>query len=219
MHSAGWPSARIYSASGMPKFRKFCNSFADFLRRFCVISTPDAHFFGSEQTDDLIKSCSDGTMFCVANSGRVRAINSAQGAPKFRKICNSFAGFWHKICVISTPRACFFGAERTMDSVQSFSDGIRFAQRVLAENNEFCARGAPKFRKIYISFVKFLRGFRVISTPDAHFFGSEQTSDFTESCSNVTRFTQRTLTECTQLFCERHAEIPEILQFFRDIFA
>ena len=32
-----------------------------------------------------------------------------------------------------------------MDSVQSFSDGIRFAQRVLAENNEFCARGAPVF--------------------------------------------------------------------------
>ena len=106
-----------------------------------------------------------------------------------------------------------------MDSVQSFSDGIRFAQRVLAENNEFCARGAPKFRKIYISFVKFLRGFRVISTPDAHFFGFEQPSDFTESCSDVARVVQRTLAECTDFCRERHAEIPEILQFFREIFA
>jgi len=102
--------------------------------------------------------------------------------------------------VISTPRACFFGAERTMDSVQSFSNGIRFAQRVLAENNEFCARGAPKFRKIYISFVKFFRRFRVISTPDAHFFGSEQLSDFSESCSDVARVVKHTLAECTHFF-------------------
>ena len=126
-------------------------------------------------------------MFCVANSGRVRAINSAQGAPKFRKFRNSFAGFWHKICVISTPSACFFGAERTMGSVQSFGDGIRFAQRVLAANNEFCARGAPKFRKIYISFVKFLRGFRVISTPDARVFECQRPYDLVKSFEDVMR--------------------------------
>ena len=35
-----------------------------------------------------------------------------------------------------------------MDPAESFGDVIRFAQRMLAEMNEFCARGAPKFRKI-----------------------------------------------------------------------
>ena len=106
-----------------------------------------------------------------------------------------------------------------MDPAEGFSDVTRFAQRMLAEMNEFCARGAPKFRKFCNSFVKFLRGFRVISTPDAHFFGSEQPSDFTESCSDVARVVQRTLAECTHFFGERHAEIPEVLQFFREIFA
>ena len=61
----------------------------------------------------------------------------------------------------------------------------------------------------------------MISTPDAHFFGSEQTPDFTESCSDGARFAQRTLAECTQFFAASGiiAEIPEVLQFFREIFA
>ena len=144
-----------------------------FSRGFRVISTPDAHFFGSEQPSIFTKSCNDVPIFFVANAGRVHAILSAQGAPKFRKFCNSFARFSHRICVISTPRACFFGSARTMNPDESFSDVLRFAQRMLAEMNEFCARGAPKFQKFCNSFLKVLRGFRVISTPDAHFFGYE----------------------------------------------
>ena len=54
-------------------------------------------------------------------------------APKFRKFCNSFERFSHKIFVISTPRACVFGYERTIDSIGSFGDAMRFAQRTLAE--------------------------------------------------------------------------------------
>ena len=160
-----------------------------------MISTPGAHFYGSEQTCNFTKSCSDATIFFAANAGRVHALLSAQGAPKFRKFCNSFARFSHKICAISTPRACFFGSERTMDPDESFSDVLRFAQRMLAEVNEFCARGAPKFRKFCKSFVTILRGLkiRVISTPDAHFFGSEQASDFNKSCSDISRVVQRTL--------------------------
>ena len=72
---------------------------------------------------------------------------SAQGAPKFRKVYKTFAGFWTKLsfCVISTPRACFFGSERTIDSIESFVDAMRFAQRTLAiKKIKFCARGAPK---------------------------------------------------------------------------
>ena len=181
----------------MPKFRKFCNSFANFLRTFCVISTPGAHFFGSEKACNFTKSCSDVAIFFAANAGRVYAILSAQGAPKFRISCNSFARFSHKVCVISTPRAYFFGSERTMDPAESFSDVIRFAQRMLAEKNEFCARGASKFRKFCNFFRDVFARFRVISTPDAHLFESEQTSDFTESCSDVARFAKRTLAECT----------------------
>ena len=73
---------------------------------------------------------------------------------------------------------------KTRRPMMTIRNVIRFAQRMLAEMNEFCARGAPKFRKFCNSFVKILRGFRVISTPDAHFFGSEQTSDFAESFSD-----------------------------------
>ena len=74
-----------------------------------------------------------------------------------------------------------------MDPDESFSDVIWFAQRMLAEMNEFCARGAPKFRKVCNSFVKFLHGFGVLSTPDAHFFGSEKPSEFTEGRRDVVR--------------------------------
>ena len=59
----------------------------------------------------------------------------------------------------------------------------------------------------------------MISLPDAHFFGPDQIYDFTESCSDVARVVQRTLAECTHFFCERHADIPEVLQFFRELFA
>ena len=58
-----------------------------------------------------------------------------------------------------------------IDSIESFGDAIRFAQRTLAgQKIKFCARGAPKFRKFCNSFVKFLREVCVISTPDACFF-------------------------------------------------
>ena len=39
IHSARWPSARNFCARGVPDFRKFCNFFARFLRKICVMST------------------------------------------------------------------------------------------------------------------------------------------------------------------------------------
>ena len=74
---------------------------------------------------------------------------------------------------------------------------------MLAEKNEFCAHGAPKFRKFCNAFAKFLRNFYMISTSDAHFFGSEQIIDFTESCSDVTGFVQRTLAKRAQFFLRK----------------
>ena len=112
------------------------------------------------------------------------------------------------------PRACVFGSERTIDSSGSFGDAIRFAQRTLAEIN---ARGAPKFQKFYDSFMKFLRKFCVVSTPDAYLFGADRTLDFINSCNDVTRLAKRTLAESTQFFCAKRAEIPEIFQNFRRI--
>ena len=47
--SARWPNARIFPASGMPKFRNFCISFAHFWRNIRVISTPNASLFGSKR--------------------------------------------------------------------------------------------------------------------------------------------------------------------------
>ena len=88
---------------------------------------------------------------------------------------------------MTMPRACFFEVERTMDPIEGLSDVISFVQRILADMNDFCARGAPEFRIFCNSFVKFLRGFCVISTPDAHFFASEQPLDFAGSFSDGTR--------------------------------
>ena len=80
---------------------------------------------------------------CAAHAGRVHAI-FLRKAPKFRKFCKTFAGFWNKICVISTPRACSFGSERTIDSTESFRDAIRFAQRTLAEKKSNSVRVARR---------------------------------------------------------------------------
>ena len=110
LHSARWPSARNFSASGMPKFRKFCNSCAKFLRKFYVNSTPDAHFFGSEQIFDFFKRCSNVTIFLRSESWPNTRNSFSQGALNFRKFCNSSAGFSQKFFVISMPRACFFGS-------------------------------------------------------------------------------------------------------------
>ena len=59
MRNVRGPSARKFCARGSPKFRKFCNFFARFRRKICVISTPDARLFGCQRTHDLVKSFKD----------------------------------------------------------------------------------------------------------------------------------------------------------------
>ena len=139
----------------MPKFRKFCNSFAKFLRKFCVISTPGAHFFGSEQTYNFTQRCSDVTIFFRSERWPSKRNSFCARRAEIPEILQFFRGIFAHNLLISTPRACILESQRTMDPVESFSGVIRFAQRMLAEKNEFCARGAPKFRKICNSFVKF----------------------------------------------------------------
>ena len=106
-----------------------------------------------------------------------------------------------------------------MNPVESFSDVIRFAQRMLAEMREFCARGAPKFRKFCNSFVKFLRGFRVISTADAHFSDLNNLPTPLRAAATLQDLCSACWPSARIFICERHAEIPEVLQFFREIFA
>ena len=80
-------------------------------------------------------------------------------------------------------------------------------------------RNSRSFALLSRDFWHFLCKFFMRSTPDAHLFGSKQPSDFTENCTDVARVVQHTLAECTHFFCERHGEISEVLQFFREIFA
>ena len=118
------------------------------LRMFCVVSTPDAYLFGLNRTSDFTESDKDVKKTCATHAGRMHAFFCAfEGAPKFRMFCKTFAGFWNKICVISTPRACFFGSERTIDLIESFGDAICFAQRTLAEKNSNYVREARRNSK------------------------------------------------------------------------
>ena len=75
---------------------------------------------------------------------------------------------------------------------------------------QFCARNALKFQNFYNSFVKVLRKFCVVSTPDAYLFGSDHTSDFTNSRSDVTRLSKPKIFDFMIFFCARRAEIPEL---------
>ena len=82
MCSARWPDACKFCARGAPKFRKFCNFFARFRRKVCVISTPDARLFGCQRTHDLVKSFED-VMRVAAHASRVHETFCARGAPNF----------------------------------------------------------------------------------------------------------------------------------------
>ena len=74
------------------------------------------------------------------------------------------------------PRACVFGSERTIDSIGSFGDAIRFAQRTLAENNQIlCAWRAeiPEilqfFREIFAQILRNLDAGRIRIRIRTHF--------------------------------------------------
>ena len=149
-----------------------------------------------------------------------KAILSAQASMKFRKFCNSFARFSHKICVISTPRVCFFESERTMDPAESFGDIILFGNRMLAEMNEFCARGAPKFRKFCIGFFpeKFARISRDLDAGRALFRNLNKLPTSLRAAATLRESCSARWPSARIFSCERHAEIPQVLHFFRTIF-
>ena len=107
-----------------------------------------------------------------------------------------------------------------MDPVESFSDAVRFAHRMLAENNEFCARGAPKFRKFGNSFVQFFsRISRGLDAGRAFFSDLNKLPTSPVAAATLRGFRSARWPSARIFFCERHAEIPEVLQFFREIFA
>ena len=73
------PNACKFCARGAPKLRKFCNFFARFRRKICVISTPDARLFGCQRTHNLVKRFED-VMRVAAHAGRVHATFCARSA-------------------------------------------------------------------------------------------------------------------------------------------
>ena len=94
----------------------------------------------------------------AAHAGRFQAIKkfSARGALKFRKICNYFERLLRKICMILARHSGFFAFQRSADSVKSFNDVLRVAQRTLAECTQIlCARCAE--------IPEILQNFRAIS--------------------------------------------------------
>ena len=136
---------------GAPKLRKFCISFVTFLRKFCVVSTPNAYLFVSDRTfNSLHQEPQRRPETCAAHAGRLQAFFCARRGEiseilqNFRRIFGIFCLFWNKISVISTPCACFFGCKTTIDLIESFVDAICFAQRTLAEKNSNSARVARR---------------------------------------------------------------------------
>ena len=99
-----------------------------------------------------------------------------------------------------------------MDPAESFSDVVRFAQRMLAEINEFYAGGAPEFRK----FCKF---FREICAQISHFSDLNNLPTSLRAAETLRELCSARWLSARISFCERRAEIPEVLQFFREIFA
>ena len=80
-------------------FPELCNSFARVGRKFCLIPTLDAFFFGSECNADWTNS--QRRCEVTMRSARPSARNfCARSVPDFRNFCNFFARFLRKICVI-----------------------------------------------------------------------------------------------------------------------
>ena len=131
----------IFCARGAPKiFRNFAIFAVRFWRDVCVLSTPNARFFGMVRNVDSA-NFSDVSLSMRSARWPDACSFCARGAPEFRKFCNFFAQVWRKICVTSTSDAHFFVFGRTADSMKSFSDVLQFTQRMLADLKQFlCAR-------------------------------------------------------------------------------
>ena len=102
-------------------FQKCCHYFARFWRNICVISTPNASFFGMERVFDSVNFSDVSLIMRNAHWPDARRF-CARDAPDFRKFCNFFARIWRKICVTSTPDAHFFALKHTSDSFKRRSE-------------------------------------------------------------------------------------------------
>ena len=169
MRNVRGPSARKFCARGSPKFRKFCNFFARFRRKICVISTPDARLFGCQRTHDLVKRFED-VMRVAAHAGRVHATSCARSALNFWKILHFFRA-------ILAQHSRDLDAEHALFRIGTHCRLGHLQRRLLSMRSlrwpnarSFCARGAPDFRKFCNFFARLWRKNCVTSTPDAHFF-------------------------------------------------
>ena len=189
------PNACKFCARGAPKLRKFCNFFARFRRKICVISTPDARLFGCQRTHDLVKRFED-VMRVAAHAGRVHATFCARSALIFYLEIFAFLSrdFGARFALSRRQTRAFL--DRNALSNRSTSATFFFHSMKAARwpsARSFCARGAPDFQKFCNFFARVWRKTCVTSTPDAHFFAFRRTHDSVKSCNDVLRFTKRML--------------------------
>ena len=133
--------ARRFYARGAPKFQKFCNSSARFWRRFCVISTPSAHFFGFECFSDSLKRCSDVirtlaecTQVLCARRGEILKFLHI-----FRAISN---GSSRKICTLSNAGRALFRIQTHYRFIQKLQQRHAICSAHAGRKLEFFGRAA-----------------------------------------------------------------------------
>ena len=123
MRSARWPSARNICArragrAGFPEVLQIFRAlFAQNLRH---LDAAFARYLALECAPTQIKSCNKGLRFAQPRWPSSRNF-CARGAPKFfgDSVNSFFARVRHKICVIPTLDAFFFGSECNSDSINS----------------------------------------------------------------------------------------------------
>ena len=124
----------------------------------------------------------------------------ARGVPDFRKFCKIFARILRKICAISTldSRVILHQNARRLGKELQRSFAVRAT--TLAEFTQLlCAWRAENFRELCNFFARVGRKICVIPTLHAFFFGYECNADSINSISDVVKYAQRTLAECTAL--------------------
>ena len=154
----------------------------------------------------------------------MHAIFCARGVPDFRKFCKFFARFFHFCAKFAASRRWTraLSCIRThIDSQKSCNEELRFGAITLTEFMQlFWARRAEKFRKLCNSFARVGRKNCVIPTLDVC-FSSDLNAMLTRSTpSDVVRYAQLTIDECTQFFVRGACRISgNLANFSRDFCA
>ena len=139
---------------------------------------------------------------CAALAGRVHAVFCARDVPEFRKFWNFFARVWQqKLRDIDARRAPFhiWTHFRLSQQMQRRSSAhAAHAGRVQAISLRAARQNSGKFA---IFSNRLLRKICVISARHLEFFAFQRTADSVKSYSEVLRFFEPKLDDCTLILC------------------